>query len=306
MASPRIAIGPSTAAFAEDAVRAGGGHVAKLGEPADALVWLSAREIDCLREVLHDQPEIGWVQLPFAGIENVVAAGILDNDRQWSCAKGSYAEPVAEHALMLALAGLRHLPERVRAHSWGAATGTSLFRQRVAILGGGGITEVLLRLLRPFEVDAVVVRRRDQPVEGANLTVTVDHLEQALEGALVVFLALALTPDTTGIIGRRELQVMHERAWLVNVARGGDVHTDALVEALQQGAIAGAALDVTEPEPLPDGHPLWSAPNCIITPHTADTWEMVVPLLAERIRVNVAHFVAGEPLEGPVDPASGY
>jgi phosphoglycerate dehydrogenase-like enzyme len=306
MASPRIAIGPSTAAFAEDAVRAGGGHVAKLGEPADALVWLSAREIDCLREVLHDQPEIGWVQLPFAGIENVVAAGILDNDRKWSCAKGSYAEPVAEHALMLALAGLRLLPERVRARSWGPAAGTSLFRSRVAILGGGGITEVLLRLLRPFEVDTTVVRRQNQPVEGASRTVTVDGLDGALEGALVVFLALALTPDTTGIISRRELEIMGERAWLVNVARGGHVDTDDLVDALHNGAIAGAALDVTEPEPLPDGHPLWTAPNCIITPHTADTWEMVVPLLAERIRVNVAHFIAGEPLEGPVDPESGY
>ena len=74
---------------------------------------------------------------------------------------------------------------------------------------------------------------------------------------------------------------MDERAWLVNVARGAHVHTDALVTALQEGAIGGAGLDVTDPEPLPDGHPLWSAPNCIITPHTADTWEMVVPLLAE-------------------------
>jgi phosphoglycerate dehydrogenase-like enzyme len=70
--------------------------------------------------------------------------------------------------------------------------------------------------------------------------------------------------------------------------------------------IAGAALDVTDPEPLPDGHALWECPNCIISPHTADTYEMVLPLLAERIRINVAHFAAGEPLIGLVDPEAGY
>ena len=93
----------------------------KLGEAADALVWLSASDMDGLHEVLQDQPEIRWVQLPFAGIENAVAAGLIGGDRAWTSAKGSYAQPVAEHALMLALAGLRLLPERIRAHSWGSA-----------------------------------------------------------------------------------------------------------------------------------------------------------------------------------------
>jgi phosphoglycerate dehydrogenase-like enzyme len=306
MGSTRIAIGPKSSRFAEDAVRAGGGHVTKLGEPAEALVWLSAHDTDCLREVLEAQPEIRWVQLPFAGVENVAEAGVLDPGRQWSSAKGSYAEPVAEHALMLALAGLRHLPDRIRARTWGSAAGTSLYGAQVTILGGGGIAAELLRLLAPFEVEATVVRRQDRPVEGAARTLTMDRLEQALRGALVVFVALALTPDTTRILGRRQLEVMDERAWLVNVARGRHVDTDALVQALHRGTIAGAGLDVTDPEPLPDGHPLWTTANCIITPHTADTWEMIVPLLAARIRANVAHFVAGEPLEGSVDPASGY
>jgi phosphoglycerate dehydrogenase-like enzyme len=122
----------------------------------------------------------------------------------------------------------------------------------------------------------------------------------------VVFLALALSPETTGIIGAAALDHMDERAWLVNVARGRHVDTDALAGALDRGSIAGAALDVTDPEPLPDGHPLWSVPNCIITPHTADTPEMVKPLLAERIRTNVVRFVAGDELVGLVDPRAGY
>ncbi len=119
-------------------------------------------------------------------------------------------------------------------------------------------------------------------------------------------LALSLTPETRGIIGAEQLDLMGEAAWLVNVARGGHVDTDALVDALREGAIAGAALDVTDPEPLPDGHTLWELSNCIITPHTADTIEMVLPLLAERIRTNVAHYAASEPLVGVVDPAAGY
>jgi len=119
-------------------------------------------------------------------------------------------------------------------------------------------------------------------------------------------LALALTPETTGIIGAAELAAMGSGAWLVNVARGRHVDTDALVAALRDGVIAGAALDVTDPEPLPDGHALWDLDNCIVTPHTADTIEMVVPLLADRIRKNVRLLAAGEPLEGLVDASAGY
>lgn len=304
--APRIAIGPSSTAFAEDAVRAGGGHPVKLGERADAVVWLSAHDLDGLRAVLEDQPDIRWVQLPFAGVENAVEAGILDNKRAWTCAKGCYAQPVAEHALGLAIAGLRHLPERLRARSWGRPAGTSLYDASVTILGGGGIAEELLRLLAPMRVRTTVVRRHGPPLAGAARTLSTDRLDDALPGALVVFVALALTPETERIVGPKQLIAMDEQAWLVNVARGRHVDTDALVVALREGTIAGAALDVTDPEPLPDGHPLWTAPNCIVTPHTADTWEMIVPLLCARIRANVAHFTAGEPLEGPVDPAAGY
>jgi phosphoglycerate dehydrogenase-like enzyme len=239
-------------------------------------------------------------------VENAVAAGVIVPGRVWTSAKGLYARPVAEHALMLALAGLRILPERIRAHSWGTPAGTSLYGAPVSILGGGGIADELLRLLGPFGVEATVVRRQAEPVPGAARTVTTRELDDVLPGALVVFLALALTKATERIIGAAQLEAMNERAWLINVARGGHVDTDALVAALRAGSIAGAGVDVTEPEPLPDGHPLWSLHNCIITPHTSDTWEMRMPLLAGRILANVAHFAAGEPLEGRVDPEAGY
>jgi phosphoglycerate dehydrogenase-like enzyme len=99
---------------------------------------------------------------------------------------------------------------------------------------------------------------------------------------------------------------MTPRAWLINVARGALVDTDALVDALQRGVIGGAALDVTTPEPLPEGHPLWELDDCIITPHIANTWVMGLPALCSLIERNVAHFVAEEPLEASVDPKLGY
>jgi phosphoglycerate dehydrogenase-like enzyme len=99
---------------------------------------------------------------------------------------------------------------------------------------------------------------------------------------------------------------MKTSAYLVNVARGGHIVTDDLLDALQKRVIAGAAIDVTDPEPLPDGHPLWSEPNCLITPHTADTPEQVTRLLADRIGENVRAFVGNGDWVGLVDPQKGY
>ena len=177
---------------------------------------------------------------------------------------------------------------------------------RVTIVGGGGITRALLALLAPFAVEVTVVRRHPAPLRGAARVVGTDGLRAALPGADLIVLALALTPDTVGIIGAPELEQMNSHGWLVNVARGAHVVTDDLVAALQAQAIGGAALDVTEPEPLPVGHPLWNLDNCLITPHTANTWEMAEPLFADRIRCNVERLAARQPLRGLVNPALGY
>ncbi len=306
MTPPRVAIGPARSDFAEKAIRDGGGEPSGVDAEADALVWLDPADIDGLRAALQTATAAGWVQLPVAGVERVAAAGILDPGRAWTSAKGAYAEPVAEHALALALAGLRLLRRRIMARSWGEPAGTSLYDQPVTILGGGGIAASLLELLAPLRVTATVVRHRPGPVPGAARTLDVSRLHEALSDAQIVFLALALTPSTERIIGTAELAAMRPGAWLVNVARGRHVDTDALVTALTKGVIGGAALDVTDPEPLPDGHPLWELERCIITPHTADTTEMIEPLLARRIRDNVERFAAGQPLIGLVDPAEGY
>ena len=303
----RLAIAPTASDLVATAVRAGGGTVVGLDDRPDALAWLAPDDAVGLRDALARAPTVGWVQLPFAGVEAFAAAGVMGPDRTWTCAKGVYSEPVAEHALALALAGLRSLPARARATSWGEQGAGTLYDAGVVVLGGGGITTALLELLVPFRAQVTVVRRdADTPLPGAARTVGLDQLDSVLPEALVVVLALSLTPQTTHVIGAGQLAAMDRSAWLVNVARGRHVDTDALVQALREGSIGGAALDVTDPEPLPDGHPLWTAPHCLITPHTANPWQTAQPLLSRRITDNVARALAGEPLLGLVDLQAGY
>jgi phosphoglycerate dehydrogenase-like enzyme len=306
MSAPRVAVGPGPAPWAAEAIRRGGGEPVALDEDPVGLVWTDARTMDALHTTLATRPKISWVQLPQAGVERAFQAGVVDHQRRWTSAKGAFSEPVAEHALMLILAGLRQLKIRARAESWGEPAGESLFRQPVTVVGAGGIATVLLRLLEPFGTPVTVVRRQAEPVPGAARTLTIDRLREALAGARAVVIVVALTPQTQGLIGRAELAAMEPDAWLVNVARGGVVDTEALTAALKEGQIGGAALDVTDPEPLPAGHPLWDLPNCLITPHTADTEEMTQPLLADRITDNVRRLAAGQPLIGLLDPDLGY
>lgn len=301
---PRIALAPDGAPdWMEAAIIAGGGHVVPVAE-AEALVWSSPRDPGALKATLAGAPHLAWVQLPFAGVEPFVE--ILDEDRIWTCGKGVYAEPVAELGLSLALAGLRNVGSYARANEWGHPQGRNLIGANITILGGGGIAESLLRLLAPFKCHITVVRNRVADLDGADEVLAPDLYVDALAGADVVFLALPLTPETEGMISRSELEQMQPHAWIINVARGRHIVTDDLVWALQHNLIGGAALDVTDPEPLPSGHPLWSLPNCIITPHIGNTPEMAVPLLSERITTNVRLFAQGEPLIGMVDVELGY
>ena len=285
------------------AVTEGGGRVVDVSE-ANALIWTSTGHASDLRALLDEHPDIRWVQLPFAGIEPFT--GILDDGRVWTCGKGVYAEPVAEHALALTLAGLRGVGRYAARRAWSEPYGTNLLGGHVCILGGGSITRSLVRLLLPFGAYMTVVRNRPEPIPGVAEVFGLDDLPRAVEKADAVILALALTPQTEGIIDAAAIDAMPDHTWLVNVARGKHIDTDALVRALEQGRLGGAALDVTDPEPLPEGHPLWSMENVIITPHVGNTPEMGIKLLWARVRENVERFGRDEELLGPVHVELGY
>lgn len=304
MAGPKCAVLPDgRAPRLEDAVRDAGGAVVDLAE-AEALIWAAPDDPAGLEAALAGNPSLRWVQLPFAGIEPF--ADLLDHDRLWTSGKGVYAEPVAEHALALALAGFRHIGGYARRDRWTGPAGRNLLGGHVTILGGGEITASLVRLLGPFGVHVTVVRKHPDPLPDVTEVVATSQLHDALARADLVVLALALTPETEHIIDAKALAAIPPHAWLVNVARGRHVDTDALVAALEEERIGGAALDVTDPEPLPVGHPLWSLDNCIVTPHVGNTPDMGLPLLAVRVRDNVRRYAAGEPLLGPVQVELGY
>jgi phosphoglycerate dehydrogenase-like enzyme len=316
MAGPRIAVlGDMTPAGEPpgeelwDAVRRGGGEPSEPGD-ADGIVWVDPGDPQGLKRALQSSPA-RWVQLPFAGIEPFVSSGVIDEDHDWTCAKGIYGESCAEHALAFMLVASHRIHEHIGATRWLAEDSRSTERRfhgqaSVLIVGTGGIGGSLAHMLGPFEVRVTAVNRSGTPLPTAERTVVVDKLPEVIGEADFVVLAAATTPETEGLMDEAMLARMKSDAWLVNVARGALVDTDALVEALREGVIGGAALDVTSPEPLPEGHPLWNFDNCIITPHVANTWIMGLPALCALVERNVAHFAGGEPLEATVVPKLGY
>ncbi|TWX41074.1 hydroxyacid dehydrogenase [Frigoribacterium sp. ACAM 257] len=303
-------MGPRSSSVFADAVQEAGGDLVPLGPDTRGLIWLSYRDVAGLEAALAAHPGIQWVQLPWAGVDAFAGVLAAHRDRAlplWTSAKGAYAEPVAEHALVLLLSLLRVVPSRVLASSWQTEQrGISLYGRHVVIVGAGGIARELVRLLAPFEVRVTIVRRTAEPVEGVDRTVSVDLLDEVLPTADVVVVAAAATPGTARLLDARRLALLPSRAVFVNVARGSLVDTDALVAAVRADRLWGVGLDVTDPEPLPDGHPLWGDPRVIVTPHQADTPEMTAPLLAGRIRHNVRALAGDGNFVGVVDTIAGY
>ena len=305
-----LAVLPGASGFFIEAVRTGGGEVTELGPDTRGLVWLSEKRADELSSILDAHPGIGWVQLPWAGVDefaSVLARYADGSGPVFTSAKGAYSEPVAEHAVALTQAILREFAPKARAAQWSPVrTGLSLYGRHVVIVGAGGIATEIIRLLEPYRVAITAVRRTDAPLSGATRTVTSDALHEVLPAADVLILAAASTAQSRSLIGAAELALLKPTAALVNIARGALIDHDALAAALRAERLLGAGLDVTSPEPLDDDHPLWAEPRCLITSHSADTPEMTAPLLARRITENVRGFLTDGRLVGIVDPGAGY
>jgi phosphoglycerate dehydrogenase-like enzyme len=302
-ARPRIWLGPDAHPLLARAIERGGGTVTPDPAEATAIVW-SGRPLERMREVLH--PAIEWVQLDSAGVDRWLDEGIVDRDRRWTAVHAVYAPDVAEHAVACLLAAARRFPQAARRTEWRELDAEPLAGRTVGLVGAGAIGQETIARLRPFGVRVLALTRSGRPVESADRSLPADALDDLLGESDYVVLALPLTLRTRGLIGERELHLVGPNGWLVNVARGPLVDTDALVRALAEGRIAGACLDVTDPEPLPPDHPLWRFENVLVTPHVANPPGTVYEPLARLVEENVRRFVDGRDLLGEIDPERGY
>ncbi len=278
---------------------------------ADALwIWPAFYDAALAAVLESSVPRLRWLQLPTMGYDAVelhgVPAGITV-----TCAGDAYAPTVAEHAVALLLALVRHIPSAVRnaaAGRWdqsGARSIGTLHGATVAVVGFGNIGREVAARLRGFGARIIAVTRSGHADPLADESASRAHLHDALGRSDAVVLAVPLNGSTRHLIDARALAAMPRHAVLVNIARGGVVDHAALRDALAAGALGGAGLDVTEPEPLPAGDPLWTLPNVLVTPHVAGYGGEVAPrrimALVER---NLQHFAAGRPLEAEVRVAS--
>jgi phosphoglycerate dehydrogenase-like enzyme len=268
-----------------------GGDAPFPSDPAEVVFWNPAPVGGSTVDLLEKLPAVRVVQLMSAGAERWV--GRVGAGVTLCTARGVHDSSTAEWAATAVLASLRNFPAYVRAQAdrrWALAPSDELAGKRVLIIGAGSIGSALAARLAPFGVHLTLVARTARPgVE------PVERLPALLPQADVVVLLLPHTPATRGLVDAEFLAALPDGALLVNAARGPIVVTDALVKECASRRI-NAALDVTDPEPLPADHPLWTLPNVLITPHVAG-W---VPSVDRRsyalVGDQLRRYAAGEPL----------
>ncbi|WBQ07554.1 2-hydroxyacid dehydrogenase [Kribbella sp. CA-293567] len=245
-------------------------------------------------EIVAEMPALKVVQTQTAGFENLLP--YLRDGVTLCNARGVHDASTAELAVGLILASYRRLPQAVKNQERGEWPSTyqefddSLADRTVLILGYGSIGEALERRLTGFECEIIRVARRAR--EGVH---PIAELPELLPRADVVVLLTPATAETRGMVDAKFLAQLKDGALLINVARGVVVDTDALLAELTSQRLR-AALDVTDPEPLPAGHPLWSAPNVLINPHRGGASTAFAPRVARLVRAQLERYAAGEPL----------
>lgn len=253
------------------------------------------------------------VQIQYAGIEGLLEAGILAehaaNGVRFANAGGLYDDTVAESTLALLLA-VEHRMKAVD-REW---NNTQLFKEKeylfdnkkLALIGAGGIGKTLIRFLEPFGMEITAVNRSGNPVDGADRTVAMKDADEVWADHDYFVLLTPLTEETRHMVNTDRIEQMKDTAVVVNVGRGPLIDTEALTDALVNGKLRGAGLDVTEPEPLPADHKLWDLDNCVITPHTANIPRYMERRIGALALKNWGLFEAGEKMSTEVDVEAGY
>lgn len=243
-------------------------------------------------EALSDHSRIRWIQVWSAGVDKMPLNELKQKNILLTNASGVHAIPITEQIFSMLLAYTRNLHQAVRQQSQSQWDKSGTFRElsgtTAVIVGVGQIGSATAKVAKAFGMRTVGVRKSGKSDPNIDVMYTVDQLDQALAEGDFIINILPLTDETKGLYDANRFGAMKDNAFFVNMGRGPSVDTDALLEALQSGKLAGAGLDVFEQEPLPSDHPLWGMDNVIITPHTAgDTIhynERVVDIFLENLR----------------------
>lgn len=283
--------------------------------------WLSAEAFDRL---LQRSPRLAWVHSATSGVERALTPAARERGIVVTNARGVFSRPIAEHVLMLILAISRRLPQLLelqRERTWQPLEGVELREVTVGVVGYGSIGRAVASLAGAFGARVLALRRNvearpdsspDDPADAfpfrpaPERIVGPDGLHELLGASDFVVLAAPLTPETDGLIGDAALAAMRPDGWLINVARGRLIDDRALLRALEEHRIGGAALDTFREEPLLPSSRFWDLPNVIVTPHTAWSSARVLDRSVDLFCDNLRRFSAGEPLLNVVDPDAGY
>jgi phosphoglycerate dehydrogenase-like enzyme len=268
------------------------------------------------REQLTAARALRWIHSPAAGVGGMLFREMIEHPVVITNSRGMSADTMAEHVLAVTLALFRRLPaafDNQARREWaqdaiGLQGNRTIAGSRVLVVGLGAIGCAVARRMALLGAIVTGIRRQMSapPIEGISAVVPPERLHEALPDADVVIVSAPHTPHTRRLIGTRELQLMSPKAILVNVSRGQLIDDAALVAAVQQGQIEGAALDVFEQEPLPPDSPVWTLPNVLITPHTSgfrlDHWDAAVAIFSENLR----RYESGREMLNRVDKSAGY
>src|SRR5579864_17013 len=267
---------------------------------------LTAEDYPCAKQ-------LRWVQSPSAGVEWMWRVpGLQESDIVVTNMRGAHAVTIAEHTFAFLLThtrALRGFEQNQREHKWGRdnLVLSNLKGQTMGIVGFGNIGRAIARRATGFEMRVLAVDAEPVPSgEGVEEVWSLDRLDDLCREADVLVISAPITPNSRGMIGQQQIRQMKRGSYVLQMSRGAIVNEAALVDALEEGHLAGAGLDVTETEPLPVGDPLWTAPNLIVTPHTSASSELTTNLVWSILAENVGRFVRGEPLMNLVDKKRGW
>jgi glyoxylate/hydroxypyruvate reductase A len=259
-------------------------------------------------------PNVRWLQATSAGIGRLLErTGLVHSDIVFTTASGIHATPLAEFVVLALIGFAKDLPRLVReqaAHRWERYCGRELRGSAVAIVGLGRVGRAVARACHALGLRVLGTRRttraEGETIEGVDRVVPAGQLLAMLGEADALVLACPDTPETEGLIGARELRSMKRGAVLVNISRGAVVDEPALIAALRDGHLGGAALDVAATEPLPPDSPLWDLPNVLISPHSASTVDLENARLTDLFCENLGRYLRGAPLLNVFDRTRLY